>query len=102
MTFWTTLTTTGVQYAATPSERRSIFLSNAVSVTLAGIGLALSVIYYFWYGFNVVTVAISLISLLSLSALILNHWNLSVISRIWICLFLPLTTIALSIYSKRV
>jgi signal transduction histidine kinase len=102
MSFWNTLTSTGVHYADSPSERRSIFLSNTISLVLALVGLILFICYYLWYGWSVITVAIPIIAILNLSTLLFNHWNLSVISRIWICLFIPLTTLALSIYSKTV
>jgi signal transduction histidine kinase len=102
MMFWNTLTSIGVQYAATPSQRRSIFLSNAISIVLAGLGLILFVAYYLWYGMSVVTAAIPLISILCLSSLLFNSWNLSIVSRIWVCLFVPITTMALSIYAKSI
>jgi signal transduction histidine kinase len=102
MSLWNAVTSTGVSYASTASERRSIYLSNAISLVLAVIGLTLFATYYWWYGWSVITMAIPLISLLCLSAILFNHWNLSVISRIWVCLFLPVTTMALSVYSKSV
>jgi signal transduction histidine kinase len=102
MTFWNTLTSIGVQYVESAAERRSIFLSNAISIVIAATGLLLFVTYYFWYGWNVVTVAIPFMALLSLATLLLNHWHLSAFSRIWVCLFVPITTMALSIYAKGV
>jgi signal transduction histidine kinase len=102
MTFWNTLTSIGVQYVETTSERRSIFLSNAISIVIAATGFLLFVVYYFWYGWSVITVAIPFMALFSLVTLLLNHWNLSSFSRIWVCLFVPVTTMALSIYAKGV
>lgn len=102
MAFWNTLTSIGVENAYSPADRRSIFLANAISLVLAGVGLLLFVAYYFWYGWSVVTLAIPLISLFCLAPLLLNAWNLSLLSRLWVCLFIPVTTMALSIYAKSI
>jgi signal transduction histidine kinase len=98
----TDLTHIGVQYAKSPSERRSIILCNAVSLILASLALVLFGLYLWWYDWSVITAAIPVIALASLSALVFNHLNLSLISRLWMCLFLPFTTMALSIYSKTI
>lgn len=99
-TIWNSLTNTGVEYAETPSEKRSVFLSNAISVSVAAMGFVLFFVYYIWYGWSVITVGIPLIALFSLSTLIFNYWNLSVVSRFWVCLFVPVTTMVLSLYAK--
>lgn len=102
MAFWNTLTGIGVEYAHNPSDRRSVFLANAISVVLTAAGLLLFLIYYFWYGWSVITVAIPLISLFCLAPLLLNAWNLTGMSRIWVCVFVPVATLALSVYAKTI
>lgn len=100
MSYLNTLTNTGVQFARNASEQRSIFLSNSVSLILAFVGLVLSVLYYSWFGWSPVTFIIPVISLLSLSSILFNALNLSVVSRLWLCLIIPAAVTALSIYSK--
>jgi signal transduction histidine kinase len=90
----------GVQYAVSPSHRRSILLSNIVSMILFLLGMLLFAAYHSWYGWSVITVTIPLISLASLSALPLNKLNYSVISRLWLCLMIPIATLTLSVYAK--
>ncbi len=102
MSIWNSVAGIGVQYANSPSERRSIYFSNAISLVLSGAGLVLFVVYYFWYGWNVITMAIPIISLLILCTPLFNWSDLSFISRIWLCLFVTTSTMALSVYSKVV
>jgi signal transduction histidine kinase len=102
MNFWNSLTGIGTEYAVSPSERRSVYLANAISLVLSTIGYSLFIIYYFWYGWSVITVAIPFMATFCLMPLLLNLWGQSVLSRIWVCLFVPITTMALSIYSKTV
>lgn len=96
------LTHIGLQYAQSLSERRSILLSNAVSMILATLGFILSALYLTLYGWSVITAMIPVISLLSLTTLAFNHFNYSLLARLWISLFLPLATMTLSIYSKTI
>lgn len=62
--------------------------------------MTLFILYFLWYGWSFVTLAIPVISFLCLSAILLNYYNLSIISRMWLCLFVPMIVMALSIYSK--
>jgi signal transduction histidine kinase len=100
MTYLNTLANTGVQYAGSPSERRSIYLSNTISITFAFVGLLMSGLYYLWYGSSTITLIIAGISVLCLSTLIFNSLNLSVVSRLWLCILIPVAVISLSLYSK--
>jgi signal transduction histidine kinase len=102
MSFLNNVTSLGADFATTPSERRSILLSNAISIVLSSLGFILFIVYYLWYGWSVITITIPVIALLSLSALLFNYLDLSAISRVWICIFLPIATMALSVYSKTV
>jgi signal transduction histidine kinase len=96
------LAESGLHFAKTSSQRRSILLSNLVSLILFGLGSILSVAYYFWYGWSVVTVAIPILTLLCLSTIVMNWLNLATFSRIGLTLFLPVTAMALSIYAKNI
>ncbi|HYF70287.1 MAG TPA: ATP-binding protein [Ohtaekwangia sp.] len=96
------LTNIGLHYAKSPSERRSILFSNGISITLAALAFLLFVIYLWWYGWSAITVLIPVIGIFCLSALLFNYLNLSLVSRLWMCLFLPIATMALSIYSKSI
>jgi signal transduction histidine kinase len=100
MTFLRKLANAGVHFANGPIERRSILLSNLVSLILFGLGSILFVAYYLWYGWSMVTVLIPVVSVLCLSTLLLNQFNLSLISRIWLSLVVPVSTMAISLYAK--
>lgn len=100
MTLLQKLSNAGVHFALDPSQRRSILLSNIVSVILFGLGSILSVAYYLWYGWSVVTVAIPIVSVLCLSTLLLNHFNLSTAGRIIPTFLVPVMVMSLSLYSK--
>jgi signal transduction histidine kinase len=101
MTFLRALISTGLQFAKSTSERRSILLSSLVSLILFGLGIILVIAYYFWYGWSVVALGISITTILCLVPLFANYFNLSLIGRVWISIFIPIMVISLSIYSKR-
>jgi signal transduction histidine kinase len=101
MAFHRELVNAGVNFGKSPSERRSILLSNIVSLILFGLGALLFLAYYAWYGWSVVTAAIPAIAVLCLSTLFFNHFNYSVISRVFLCLVVPLAALAISIYAKN-
>jgi signal transduction histidine kinase len=101
MKFLRELANSGVHFAKNPSHRRSILLSNLVSVILFGLGMFLFVAYFLWYGLSVVTVIIPIISVLCLGSIVLNRIDLSTVSRVWLTLLVPVACIMLSIYAKR-
>lgn len=90
----------GIRFAKHPSERRSIILTNSISLIIAGAGLILAVLYYLWYGPNSNAVAIPLIALLSLTPVALNYSGRYIVSRGLLCLFIPIATTSLSVFSK--
>ena len=96
------LSLSGVDFAKNPSHRRSILLSNIVSLILFGLGMLLFAAYFFWYGWGVVAYAIPVISILCLGSIILNKFNLSIVSRAWLTILVPAAAIALSIYAKQI
>jgi hypothetical protein len=100
MSFLHALTRIGTNYSDNLSERRSIYVSNTLSLVIASTGFTLSVIYYVWYGANVVTTIIPIIATLSLVPLLLNYLELTKASRTWMSLFIPVSMMALSIYAK--
>lgn len=102
MTFVQKLTDIGLEVAEDASQRRSIMLSNIISLIIFCLGSCLFAIYYWWYGWNVVTAAIPIITLFSLSTLLLNYLGYSIISRINLSLVLPVSCLAISIYSKSI
>jgi signal transduction histidine kinase len=102
MTFSKQIVNAGVNFGKSPSERRSILLSNIVSIILFGLGLTLFIVYYAWYGWSVVTAAIPVIAVLALSTLVLNSYNYSVVSRIFLTLVIPVSVLAISLYSKNI
>jgi signal transduction histidine kinase len=101
MSFLYTLANSGVHFAANPFERRSILLSNLVSLILFGLGTILFIAYYLWYGWSVITAAIPVITVLCLGSVLLNHMNFALISKVWLSLLIPVLTMSLSLYSKN-
>jgi signal transduction histidine kinase len=102
MHFLRSLAETGVNYANSLPERRGIMLANGVSLIIAAFSFLLFIMYFYWYGWNPVTGIIGLSALLCLSTLVLNKIGNTVLSRFWLCLFIPLASTALSIYSKTI
>jgi signal transduction histidine kinase len=102
MTLLQKLSNSGVHFALDPSQRRSILLSNIISLVLFGLGSFLFVAYYLWYGWSVVTAAIPVISLLCLTSLVFNYFNLSTTGRIIPTLLVPVMTMSISIYAKNI
>jgi signal transduction histidine kinase len=92
----------GVHFAKTSSERRSIQLANILSISIFLLGMILFAAYFFWYGWSVVTASIPVVSLLCLATIYLNRIDLSVVSRIALSLLVPVAAIAVSIYAKRI
>ena len=102
MAFYHQAVNAGVNFGKSPSERRSILLSNIVSLILFGLGGILFILYYAWYGWSVVTAAIPIVAILCLLPPFLNSHNYSVISRVFLCLILPITVLAISLYAKNI
>lgn len=100
MTFLRKLAFTGVHFAHRPFQRRSILLSNIVSLIIFCLGTILFFAYNAWYGWGIVTGAIVGASLLCLITIVLNYFNLSVISRIFLTLLIPVIAMSISIYAK--
>lgn len=90
----------GISCARGRSEKRSIFLSNALSLILFGFGLIFFFLYYFWYGWGVITPYILVCSTLCLTLPVLNGLRLSELGRIMICSMIPIAAIGLSVQSK--
>jgi signal transduction histidine kinase len=91
----------GVNFAKSPSQRRNILLSNLVSLVLVLLGAILFGAYYFWYGWGIVAMSIPVVVSLCLLTIPLNKYNLSKISRLWLCLLVPASAMVVSIYSKH-
>jgi signal transduction histidine kinase len=102
MSFLYPLVNSGVNFANHPAERRSILLSNIVSLILFGLGTLLFLIYFLWYGWSVVTAAIPLVALLCLLPIFFNRLDLSIIGRILLCAIIPISAMGISIYAKQI
>jgi signal transduction histidine kinase len=102
MSFLNSLASIGTLHTESPSERRSIFLTNTLSLVMASTGYVLFFIYLAYYGPSGVAFTIPCIALLSLVPLLLNHVNHSKAAQVWTSLFLPLSMITLSLVSKSI
>ncbi len=96
------ITNSGLSFVDSPSEKRGVYLSNIIGLILTGLSVVLMISYYFWYGWNSVTATIPMIGVLSLCAILLNHLGYTVVSRIWMSIFLPILVMIVSIYSKTI
>ncbi len=90
----------GIEEDKPTSEKRGILLSNQINLILLTLGFLLGIFYWITYPPNVIRYFIPLIGTLGLLFIGLNALRLTIISRIGTSLFLPLATMALSIYSK--
>lgn len=90
----------GLHFANSPTERRGILLSNQINLILLSLGLVLSVFYWVYYPPNVIRYLIPCIGVLGLVFILLNSIGQNIPSRIGTSLFVPIATMALSIYSK--
>ncbi len=100
MSFLRKLAFTGVHFAHRPFQRRSILLSNIVSLIIFCLGTVLFFAYHAWYGWGIVTGAIVGASILCLATIVLNYFNLSLISRVFLTLLIPVVAMSISIYAK--
>lgn len=102
MNFLKRLAFSGVHSAITPAERRSILLSNIVSLILFVSGITLFIAYYLWFGWNIIAAAIPVVTVLTLSTIFLNHIRFSIGGRILLTLLIPVSTMVVSIYAKQI
>lgn len=94
------LSTSGLKFASDPSEKRCILLSNRISLTVGILSFLLFLSYYAWYGWSFIAGAIPIAGMLCLATVGLNYLGFNILARFWMCVFIPLTSLALSIYSK--
>lgn len=90
----------GLQFTRTASEKRGILLSNHISLILSILTFILFLAYYHWYAWNVVTLSIPIAGTLCLLTVIMNRLGYNSLSRIWICLFIPIIAVMVSVYAK--
>ena len=102
MNFLRSTINSGIGFATTASVKRGILLSNAIGLILFSLGLLTGVLYFIWYGWNVVTFSIPFLGSLAMIAVFLNYAGYTNLSRLWISLGPPVFISFLSIYSKRI
>lgn len=90
----------GIEEDRPTSEKRGILLSNQINLILLTLGFLLGIFYWITYSPNVISYLIPSIGAVGLGFITLNALRFTIISRIGTSLFLPLATMALSIYSK--
>ncbi len=90
----------GQSYTKTLAEKRGVTISNAIGMSLLSCSFLLFTLYWWWYGWSIVTGIIPVIGLLAFSTILLNRGGFICISRIVISLFIPVIITALSLYSK--
>jgi signal transduction histidine kinase len=92
----------GTSFALTPAAKRGVKLSNAIGIILFILSLITGFLYFIWYDWNVVTLAIPLLGIVALLTNFLNTIGRINLSRTWICAGPPLLVTCLSIYSKQI
>ena len=102
MAFLHTIINSGIGFANTPSVKRGVQLSNAISLILFTLSFLTAIPYYLWYGWNFVTFYIPLIGVLGLLVILLNSSGHINSSRLWISVAPYILISFLSIYSKSI
>lgn len=92
----------GTRFSRQSSERRSIVLANVVSLVMTLLSIVFMILYYLWYGDNVVTYSIPVVPAICLLIPVLNFFGYTLASRMILCLFMPILVMAMSLYSKSV
>ncbi|HEX5168993.1 MAG TPA: ATP-binding protein [Cyclobacteriaceae bacterium] len=101
MTPWFPFIKTGIQFATSAKETRSIFLANNIAFFVFLSCLILFVSYAILYPWNIITSLIPLVGILSLITLFWNSIGKTQVSRLWICCLLPIAGLFVSIISKK-
>jgi hypothetical protein len=100
-TLFQTIANAGIKDGNSASEQRGILLCNQINLILFGLGLLLSIFYWIYYPPNIIRYIIPAIGGLGILFIILNALHYNTISRIGTSLFVPFSTMALSLYSKN-
>jgi signal transduction histidine kinase len=90
----------GLHFTQNAFERRSILLTNLISLILTAFSLILFFTYYGWYGWNFITTVLPIVSIFFLFPIALNSWGYFIVSRLLVSLSIPILAMAVSIYSK--
>lgn len=100
MDFFNILFSSGSQFVHHPSQKRSVQLSNQISLFLLVLVALLTLLYVVWYGWFLTAKMLAVAGLLSLAPLLFNRAGLTTASRIWLSLFLSVGATVISIVSK--
>src|SRR6266850_5665888 len=98
MVFLNSLLNSGTTFVDHPSQKRSVLLSNQISLALFILVLLLAILYASWYGW--VSKVMPFVGFLCLAPIVFNHFGLTTLSRLWLGPLLSFASTAISIYSK--
>lgn len=98
MVFLNSLINSGTTFVDHAAQKRSVQLSNQISLALFILILLLSVLYTSWYGW--VSKVMPFVGFLCLAPVVFNHFGLTTLSRAWLGPFLSFASTTMSIYSK--
>jgi signal transduction histidine kinase len=94
-------TNAGLHFTRNAYERRGVLLTNLISLILTGFSFILFITYYAWYGWNFITTVLPIASIFFLIPIVLNARGYTTISRLLVCLTIPVLAMSVSIYSKN-
>lgn len=101
MNLWAHFINTGIHSVLDQKETRNILLANKIGFFTFISCLFLFIAYASLYPWNLITLAIPIVGILSLVTFMWNAMGKTQFSRLWICCLLPLASIFISIASKR-
>src|SRR5260221_20188 len=98
MIFFNSLLNSGTTFVDHPSQKRSVLLSNQISLALFIFVLLLAALYASWFGW--VSKVMPFVGFLCLAPIVFNHFGLTTLSRLWLGPLLSFASTTISIYSK--
>jgi signal transduction histidine kinase len=100
MIFLNSILDSGTTFVDHPSQKRSVHLSNQISLALFILILLLNILYASWYGWVFISEVLPVVVFLCLTPIVFNRFGLTTLSRIWLGLLLSFASTSISIYSK--
>lgn len=101
ITLWTRLSEIGLHHINDPIKAQNLILANRLGVFVFLMSLLTTFIYATMVPWNAITTSIPIVGTLTLLTLTLNAWGKFDIARLWICIWLPVGGLAVSLFTKK-
>ncbi|MGE0773020.1 MAG: ATP-binding protein [Cyclobacteriaceae bacterium] len=100
MNVWKAISEVGVSHGEDQHQRRHIVLCNWISIILFSCSVLTMVAAISYFGLITAIWLSGISTLLLLSPLLLNHYGLTIVSRVWLIFMLTVPSLAISILDK--